>query len=60
MTCLAYSREVMTSSNQRMSLGGGWCWNIDEDGWILTVWFVLRAETRLATLMKTDEGRART
>lgn len=32
MTWRAYSREVSTSSNQRMSFGGGWCWNIDEEG----------------------------
>lgn len=32
MTCRAYSRDVMTSSNQRMTLGGGWCWNMLELG----------------------------
>ena len=42
MTCRAYSREVMTSSNHRIILGGGWCWNMLELGWMLTVWFVLR------------------
>jgi len=46
MTCLAYSLDVMTSSNQRTSLGGGWCWKSDDEGWMWTVWFVLRAGER--------------
>lgn len=46
MTCLAYSLDVMTSSNHRTSLGGGWCWKRDDDGWMWTVWLVLWAHER--------------